>query len=66
MFSVNTEEQAKMLIVMTCPRDDAGTYYARELAGEQNLENLRKFSDKLQAAWDHWGATRAARGEPPL
>lgn len=55
-----------MLITMTCSRDDSGTYYARELVQEQTLENLQKFSDKLQTAWDRWNAARAERGEPPL
>jgi hypothetical protein len=48
VFSVDTEKEAEALIVMACPRDDQGAYYARELAGEQTLENLVAFSDKLQ------------------
>lgn len=40
-----------MLIVMACPTDMAGNYYARELAEEQTLRNLRKFSDKLATCW---------------
>ena len=51
MFSVDTEEEAKSLIVIACPRDAEGNYYARELAQEQTLRNLRKFSDKLAMAW---------------
>jgi hypothetical protein len=47
VFSVDNEEEAKQLIVLCCPADDAGNYYARELADEQNLDNLRAFSDKL-------------------
>ncbi len=52
MFSVDTEEEAKMLIVMACPTDMAGNYYASELAEEQTLRNLRKFSDKLATCWN--------------
>lgn len=52
MFSTDTEEEAKTLIVLTCPTDAAGQYYARELAEEQTLENLQRFSDKLQRAWE--------------
>lgn len=47
VFSVDTEEEARQLIVLCCPRDDQGNFYARELAAEQTLENLRLFSDKL-------------------
>jgi hypothetical protein len=52
VFSVNTEDEAKTLIIMTCPMDCEGNYYARELAQEQTLENLQKFSDKLARAWN--------------
>lgn len=51
VFSVDTEEQAKRLIVMTCPTDIEGNYYSRELAQEQTLANLQAFSDKLARAW---------------
>ena len=51
VFSVNTEEEARRLIVMTCPMDGAGNYYARELVDEQTLENLERFSDKCARAW---------------
>jgi hypothetical protein len=47
VFSVDTEEDAKQLITLCCPRDAAGIFYARELAHEQTLENLQAFSDKL-------------------
>lgn len=52
MFSAETEKEAEMLIVMACPRDTEGNYYARELAQEQSLENLVAFSDRLQECWD--------------
>lgn len=48
VFSVRTEKEAKKLIVATCPRaTDGGGYYARELVEEQTLENLERFSDRL-------------------
>ena len=59
MFSVNTEEEAKRLIVLTCPMNVDGQYYARELAEEQTLENLQAFSDKLVKAYDYM-----MRGKP--
>ena len=51
VFSVDTEEEAKQLIVLTCPTDHNGVHFARELAEEQTLENLQKFSDKLATGW---------------
>ncbi len=52
MFSVDTEAEAEQLIIATCPRDAAGTYYARELVHEQSLENLQAFSDKLAKTYE--------------
>lgn len=52
MFSVDTEEEAKSLIVATCPMGYDGEYYARELAEEQTLENLYAFGEKIAAAHD--------------
>lgn len=54
VFSVDTEEEAKNLIIMACPRDSEGAHYARELAEDQTLENLAMFSDRLQKCWDLW------------
>lgn len=51
VFSCDTEEEAKSLITLCCPRDAEGNYYARELAEEQTLDNLQAFSDKLARGW---------------
>ncbi len=53
VYSVGDEEEAKDLIVLTCPTFPDGTHYARELANEQTLENLQKISDKLHEAHGH-------------
>jgi hypothetical protein len=53
VFTVNTAAEAQELIVLCCPRDLGGHYYARELAEEQTLENLQRFSDRLQQGWEH-------------
>ena len=50
VFSVDTEEEANTLIVLACKRSNENTYYARELAQDQTLENLVTFSDHLQKA----------------
>jgi len=44
---VGSEKEAQMLITLTCPKEPNGDYIARELAGEQSLENLEAFSDRL-------------------
>jgi hypothetical protein len=53
VFSTNTEEEARQLLVLTCPRNMAGEFVAPELAHEQTLENLEAFSDRLQKGWEH-------------
>lgn len=52
MFSVNTEKEAKDLIILCCPRGYDGHYYARELAEEQTLENLERFSARLAKGYE--------------
>lgn len=49
---MQTEEEAKGLIILSCDTNSKGEYVARELVREQTLENLRKFSDRLQENWD--------------
>lgn len=52
VFSVDTEDEAKMLLVMTCPKNMSGQFVARQLATKQTLDNLAAFSDQLKAAHD--------------
>lgn len=47
MFSVDTEQEARDLIVLACPTNIRGEYIAPELAREQTLENLDKFGERL-------------------
>lgn len=54
VFGVETEEQAKSLLILACQMGPDGKYYARELLQEQTLENLVAFSDRLQKSWDFW------------
>lgn len=51
VFSVDTEAEAKELILLCCPKDAAGNFYARELTVEQNIENLAAFGDKLSKGY---------------
>lgn len=59
MFSVDTEEEAKSLLLLVGKRDIEGNLYAPELAQEQTIENLKKFSDKCARAWEHMKARKA-------
>lgn len=47
---MGTEAEAEHLVVMTCPLDYEGHYYARELAREQTLDNLAAFGERLHQA----------------
>ena len=47
MFTVDNEEEAKLLITLACPMNYDGAHFAPELADEQTLENLTTFSDRL-------------------
>lgn len=53
-FSVDTEEEARSLITIACPRSagDDGQYFARELAVEQTLPRLYAFSDRLAEIYE--------------
>lgn len=51
VFSTNSEDEARRLIVACCPTDHEGNYYSRELAHEQTLENLEAFSMKLEGVY---------------
>lgn len=50
VYSADTEEEAKRIVVLTCGTTADGEYFARELAEEQTLENLGAFSDRLHEA----------------
>lgn len=52
VFSTVSEEEAKQIVIATCELGTDGEYYARELAEEQTIENLRKFSDRLAEKFD--------------
>ena len=51
VFSVNTEDEAKRLIVATCSRGTDGQYYSAELAMEQTIAMLEQFSRKLERVY---------------
>lgn len=51
VYSVETEDEAQRLLVMACQRGMNGDFVARELIGEQTLENLGAFSDRLDGLY---------------
>jgi len=57
VFSVDTEEEAKALVLLACETDAAGNHFAKELVEEQSLDNLQAFSDRLSAVWDRMTKT---------
>jgi len=48
VFSVGTEEEARALLAMSCPKNLNGEYVAPELVQEQTLANLEAFARRLQ------------------
>jgi hypothetical protein len=52
VFSVETEEEARMLVVLSCETALNGAYIARELAAEQTFANLEAFSTRLDKNFD--------------
>ena len=47
VYSVDTEEEAKQLLVLACERNIDGEFIARELAHEQSIDKLLAFGDRL-------------------
>lgn len=52
VYSVGTDEEAEALLRLACPTNIHGRFVAPELAEEQTLENLQRFSDRLDAMHD--------------
>jgi hypothetical protein len=51
VFSVRTEQEARDLLLAACDTNLKGEFVARELVEEQTLENLERFSDRLEQIW---------------
>ena len=65
VFSVDTEEEAKELLIATCSRGVDGRYYSDELAREQSLAVLDQFSDKLARVYPRVKAALCKRTKTP-
>jgi hypothetical protein len=65
VFSVADGDEARALLVMTCPTTADGAFVAPELAQVQNLANLAKFSDRLAASHEQLQRTGHCRCTDP-
>ena len=50
VFAVGTKKEAKQLLTLACPTNIAGEFIAPELVEHQTLDNLDKFSARLDRA----------------
>ena len=66
VYSVDTEEEARDLLVLACALNGRGEFIAEELVMEQTLENVDAFGDRLHKAYAVLkrdpGPVRDARG----
>jgi hypothetical protein len=62
VYSVDSEDEARQLLVLACERNRDGEFVARELVHDQTLENLDAFGDRL-AAYHALMRTNAAQQE---
>lgn len=58
VFSVNTEDEAKRLLVLACGTNASGEFIARELMEEQALDNLYAFGDRLEGLYENYVAPK--------
>lgn len=47
VYSVDTEDEARLLLTMACPTTTDGRWIAEELAEDQTLERLSSFGKRL-------------------
>lgn len=59
VYSVDTEKQARDLLIAVCPTNYNGEYIAPELAQKQTLDNLKKFGERLHERAVALGITKA-------
>jgi hypothetical protein len=58
VFSVNTEDEAKMLLTLACQTNMQGEYIAKELVEEQTVENLSAFGTRLGEIYEAYIAPK--------
>lgn len=61
VYSVDSEEEARDLLVRCCPRNMDGEFIAPELAQTQSLENLYTFGERLEREHARMMADRIKR-----
>lgn len=52
VYSVGDAEEARQLLVLSCPRNIHGDFVATELAQHQTLDNLEQFAQRLDRMHD--------------
>lgn len=61
MYSVDTEEEARALLVLACGTVKTGPYagefFAKELTEHQTLDNLFAFGERLAQLHQSWTRT---------
>lgn len=63
VFSVDTEDEARQLLTLACPRNMDGEFVARELAEEQTLGNLTAFGQRLAELYERMKSRSGSSGQ---
>ena len=58
VYSVDTEEEARALLVLACGTNAGGEFVARELVEDQSLEMLTSFGERLERTHKMMGGTQ--------
>jgi hypothetical protein len=65
IYSVDSEAEAKALLVVACPTNLRGEFIARELAEHQTLENLWAFGERLERTHKWMQKRKERHGRKP-
>ncbi len=63
VYSVDTVEEARSLLVLSCQTNIRGDFVAQELVMNQTLENLKAFGDRLANA-HQWMLSKTKPAKP--
>jgi hypothetical protein len=59
VYSVDSEEEARRLLVAACPTNLDGEFIAPELVERQTLDNLERFGERLDRIYQAMKEDRA-------
>ncbi len=60
VYSVDTEQEARDLLVLTCQRNMNNEFIASELVEDQTIDNLFAFGRRLAEVQEKWVKNRRA------